>query len=112
MEITGVIKRIQPTQVVSDKFQKRELHIETDGQYPQTICVEFTQDKCSVLDNYAAGQSVKIGIDLRGREWTSPQGELRVFNTIQGWRIDAEGAAPQQAATTAPQQKEDDGLPW
>ncbi|HAB28632.1 MAG TPA: hypothetical protein DCE27_13740, partial [Xanthomarina gelatinilytica] len=35
------------------------------------------------------GQQVKISINLRGREWTNPQGEVKYFNSIQGWRIEA-----------------------
>jgi len=33
-------------------------------------------------------KNVKIGINLRGREWTNPEGETKYFNSIQGWRID------------------------
>jgi hypothetical protein len=110
MEVTGIIKRIGATQVVSDKFQKREVHIQTAEQFPQVLSIEFAQDKCSILDNYAAGQEVTIGINLRGREWTSPQGEVKAFNTIQGWKISATGSAPVAATTTV--QSNDDGLPF
>jgi hypothetical protein len=51
--------------------------------------VEFVQDKTDLLNNYQVGQNVKISINLRGREWTSPQGEVKYFNSIQGWRIEA-----------------------
>jgi len=48
------------------------------------------------LDAYKPGQDVKIGINLRGREWVSPQGETKYFNSIQGWRIEnLQAAAPQ-----------------
>ena len=50
--------------------------------------VEFVQDKCDLLNNYSAGQMVKISINLRGREWVNPQGETKYFNSIQGWRIE------------------------
>jgi hypothetical protein len=32
---------------------------------------------------------VKISINIRGREWTNPQGEVKYFNSIQGWRIES-----------------------
>ena len=44
--------------------------------------------KCELLNTYQVGQNVKIGINLRGREWTNPEGETKYFNSIQGWRID------------------------
>ena len=41
-----------------------------------------------MLDKFKVGQPVKVSINLRGREWTSPQGEVKYFNSIQGWRIE------------------------
>ena len=42
------------------------------------------------------GDTVKISINLRGREWTNPQGETKYFNSIQGWRIEKlETGAPE-----------------
>lgn len=88
MEITGKIKEIKPEQQVSASFKKRELVVTTDEQYPQHILIEFAQDKCDLLNNYRPGDSVKVSINLRGREWINPQGEIRYFNSIQGWRIE------------------------
>lgn len=87
MEITGKIKFIGATQQVSDKFSKREVVVTTDEQYPQHISIEFNQDKCAVLDKYSVGDNVEVGINLRGREWNSPLGETKYFNSIQGWNI-------------------------
>ena len=87
MEITGKIKFIGTTQQVSDNFSKREVVVSTSEQYPQHISVEFNQDKCSILDKYAVGDEVTVGINLRGREYTNPQGEVKYFNSIQGWNI-------------------------
>lgn len=88
MEVSGKIKMIDQTKEVgSAGFKKRDVVVTTDEQYPQHILVQFVQDKCDLLDNYQVGESVKIDINLRGREWTNPQGETSYFNTIQGWRI-------------------------
>ena len=88
MEVLGKIKVINPTQNVSATFKKRELVVSTNEQYVQHILIEFAQDKCDILDNYQVGQNVKVGINLRGREWVNPQGETKYFNQIQGWKID------------------------
>lgn len=87
MEITGKIKVINPEQQVSASYKKRELVVTTEEQYPQHILVEFTQDKCDLLNIFKVGESVKVSINLRGREWVNPQGESKYFNAIQGWRI-------------------------
>jgi len=94
MEVSGKIKLVNATQVVSDKFSKRTLVVVTSDQYPQEIEIQFTQDKCSLLDGIRPGQDVTIGVNLRGRMWTNPQGEEKYFNTIEGWKIDAQGQAP------------------
>lgn len=89
MEIEGKVKLVGETQTFgTNGFQKRELVVTTDEQYPQHIMVEFVQDKCDLLNSYGVGQDVKVSINLRGREWTNPQGEVKYFNSIQGWRIE------------------------
>lgn len=93
MEVTGRIKVINAEQQVSATFKKRELVITTDEQYPQSLMIEFTQDKTDLLNNYTPGDEVKVSINLRGREWVNPQGETKYFNSIQGWRIEKVGAA-------------------
>jgi hypothetical protein len=88
MEVSGKIKVVNAETVVSASFKKREIVITTDEQYPQHISIDFTQDKCDLLNSYKAGQEVTVHINLRGREWVSPQGETKYFNGIQGWRIE------------------------
>lgn len=89
MEVQGKIKLIGETQTFgANGFRKRELVVTTNEQYPQHILIEFIQDKCDLLDHYQVGQEVKVNINLRGREWQNPQGEIKHFNSIQGWRIE------------------------
>ena len=83
----------------SNGFRKRELVVTTEEQYPQHLSIDFVQDKTDLLNNFQIGQPVKVGINLRGREWTSPQGDIKHFNSIQGWRIDS---LQQNNSSTAP----------
>lgn len=116
MEVNGKIKVINPTQNVSASFKKRELVVVTDEQYPQSILIEFAQDKCDLLNNYQVGQNVKVGINLRGREWVNPQGETKYFNQIQGWRIEKEDSSapniPQAQESSPAPIGDDSGLPF
>jgi hypothetical protein len=89
MEVQGKVKVVNPEQQVSASFRKRELVVITEEQYPQFISISFMQDKCDLLNNLVAGQKVKVSINLKGREWVSPQGETKYFNEIEGWRIEA-----------------------
>ena len=88
MEVLGRVKMIGDVQQVSATFKKREIVVTTEEQYPQHIMIEFTQDKTDLLNQYNVGEQVRVSINLRGREWTNPQGETKYFNSIQGWRIE------------------------
>ncbi len=106
MEVTGHIKVIGQNQEINPTFRKRELVITTDEQYPQTLLIEFVQDKTDLLNNYQVGQQVRVNINLRGREWVNPEGQTRYFNSIQGWRIE-----PFQVQPPQPQQGYGGGYP-
>lgn len=99
MEVIGKVKLIGDVQTFgANGFQKRELVVTTDDQYPQMIMIEFVQDKCDLLNSYKVGQDVKVSINLRGREWINPQGEAKYFNSVQGWRIEnLSQSAPQNS---------------
>jgi hypothetical protein len=103
---------------VSDKFSKREFVItDNASMYPQDIQFQLTQDKCSLLDGYNPGEQIDVSFNLRGREWVSPQGETKYFNTIEAWRIEkvATAGAPTPNAmmtgpVSTPHQEDDDTL--
>ncbi len=89
MEVSGKIKVLDETKTVgASGFRKRDLVVETVEQYPQFISISFIQDKCDLLNSYKVGENIKVSINLRGREWTNPQGEVKYFNDIQGWKIE------------------------
>lgn len=93
MEISGKIKVINPTKEVSSSFKKRELVVTTDENYPQHISIDFVQDKCAVLDSYKVGDSVTVSINVRGKEHTTKEGEVRYFNQLQAWKIEKTDSA-------------------
>lgn len=90
-KLTGTVKVVNPTQVISEKFSKREFVIETQDQYPQLVIFQATQDKCALLDNVQLSSQVEVSFNLKGREWTSPAGEVKYFNTVEAWRIEKVG---------------------
>lgn len=103
MEVTGKIEFIGTTQAVSEKFSKRELVVTTNETYPQSISIEFNQDKCTILDRYNLGDDVTVGFNLRGRKWLDPKtNENRYFNTIQGWKVSKGEPEQDQKPTPEP----------
>jgi len=110
-KMKGVVKVIRPTQHVSEKFSKREFVVtdSSDDKYPQDIMFELTQDKTSLLDSIMEGQDVLVSFNLRGREWKSPQGEVKYFNTLNAFKIDTNEVVP-VAITIA--SNDDEDLPF
>ena len=86
-EVIGSIIHIGNTEVVGSAgtFKKRLLVVKTDEQYPQEVPIDFVQDKCEVLDKYAVGQSVKVGINIRGNSYNG-----KWYCSLNGWRLDAD----------------------
>lgn len=93
-ELNGTITVLKDTQQVSDRFKKREFVVKTDEEspFPQLIPLQFTQDRCSNLDSYKTGDKIKVDFYLKGREWTSPQGEVKHFLSLDAWSIDNLGS--------------------
>lgn len=88
MELQGTVKKIFEIQTFASGFQKRELILLTQEQYPQPISIEFLSEKIALLDNLSEGDQIKVGINIRGREWTNPEGQVKYFNSITGWRLE------------------------
>ena len=87
MKVTGRIHNVGALRIVSEKFKSKDVVLLTDEKFPQYITIQFTQDKTELLTQNNIGEQVEVSINLRGRKWESPQGEIKYFNTIEGWQI-------------------------
>ena len=108
-DITGRLYKIFDTEQIKETFRKREIVVEQqDGQYPNYVKIELTQDRTGLIDGYAEGDEVTVSFDLRGREWNG-----KFFTNLNGWRIQRaggqpaapQGGAPAQAPHAAPAQE-------
>ena len=90
MTITGTIKvKGETTEVGAKSFKKRDFVIsDNSGKFAQHISIQLTGDKCGLLDGVGVGDEVTVHINIRGREWTSPAGEVKYFNSLEAWKID------------------------
>ena len=100
MQIQGKIHATFDAQQVTERFRKREFVLELEGasRYPQYVMFQLTGDRCEALDGFEAGQEVKVEFSLRGREWTSPKGEVRFFNSLETWSVESLSGAGGDAA--------------
>jgi len=92
-KLTGLIKVLNPTVQVNEKFAKREFVVtDNSTQYPQDIQFQATQDKCAMMDSFQVGQNVEVSFNLRGREWVNPKSNVAMyFNSLEAWKIEAVG---------------------
>lgn len=84
-DIKGTIHLIGDVQQVSEKFKKRTVVITTpDEKYPQSIPIDFVQDKCVLLDDFSVGDEATISFNLRGSEYKD-----KFYVNLTGWKIEA-----------------------
>lgn len=91
IETTGKLHTIFDTKQVSERFSKREFVVEVadNPKYPQMVLFQLTGDRCTQLDGLRVGDEVSIEFSLRGREWRSPSGEVKYFNSLDVWKVEA-----------------------
>jgi hypothetical protein len=46
------------------------------------VAIDFVKDKCDVLNAYKVGDSVEVGINIRGNEYNG-----KYYVSLQGWKI-------------------------
>jgi len=78
----GTIKLINDIQKFDSGFEKREFVITTEEKYPQDVKFELIKDKCSDIDKFNVGDSIKVSFNVRGNEYNS-----KYFVNLQAWRL-------------------------
>ncbi len=92
-EITGRLHEKYETQVISDKFRKREfiLEIKETGnngfEFIEYIKFQLTQDRCMLIDSLTPGDELKVTFNLRGRKWEK-DGTVTYFTNLEAWKIE------------------------
>lgn len=103
MEIKGRVHAVFETKQVSERFTKREfvVGLADNPKYPQVVLFQLTGDRVSQLDGLEVGDDVRVEFNLRGREWCSPQGETKYFNSLEAWKVERVGDSSQQRSRSA-----------
>ncbi len=82
-ETEGTLHKVFDTESKTDSFQAREFVIKHDGNYPQFIKFQLTQDRCDLINKFNVGENIKVSFDLRGREWNE-----KYFTNLNAWKIE------------------------
>lgn len=70
-------------EVGANGFTKREIVLETDGDYPQKVKFELLKDKTSLVDSSDMGTRATVHFDLRGREYNG-----QYYTNLNAWKIE------------------------
>ena len=94
METSGRLHAVFDAQQVTERFRKREFVVELadNPRYPQLVLFQLTGDRCEQLDGFEVGDEVRVEFSLRGREWKSPRGDIKYFNSLDVWTLERTGA--------------------
>lgn len=112
-QLTGRIKVIHPISQIPSKdgtktYSRRELTLDCTrfdpytgerDKFENTPTVEFSGDRCALLDSFRVGQVVTVSFDLQGRSYQSG-GETKYFTSVRGYKIESKQAVSQQPATS------------
>lgn len=89
MEITGkVVKLGGLTEGTSARgpWRKQDLIIETEEQYPKTVCLTCWTNQIDEIQNMVPGQLIKAQIDISSREFNG-----KWYTDVRVWRFDPVG---------------------
>jgi len=109
-ELQGTLIVKNDTQVISDRFKKREFVIEKKETSPSgyefvdTIKFQLTQDKCDAIDGFDLGQDINVSFNVKGNKWEK-NGQVSYFVNLDAWKVEhanAGGSTPKAPASSAP----------
>ena len=102
MEIIGKVVRLgNMVEGTSARgpWRKQDLIIETEEQYPRTVCLTCWTNQIEEIQRFAPGQTIKAQIELSSREFNG-----KWYTDVRVWRFDPVGAAaPAQPVQPQPQ---------
>lgn len=99
LEVTGKLLVKYDTQVVSDKFKKREFVLEladdiNGNTYTNYAKMQLVQAKCDIIDRFNEGDQVKVSFNIKGNRWER-DGKVNFITNLDAWRIEpATAGAP------------------
>ena len=91
LEITGKLVEKYETQVVSDRFKKREFVLElpdeTGNGYINYAKMQLVQTKCDIIDRFNVGDTLRINFNIKGNR-VERDGKTAYFSNLDAWRIE------------------------
>jgi hypothetical protein len=81
--LTGKVLDIKEPKKLTEKLTIQEITVEEDNMtYKNILKVRFCNDRMDLLSSYKVGDEVTIYAYINCREWTNPQGQLKLITNI------------------------------
>ena len=93
MDIIGSIIKKMPVQTGEGSkgpWQKQEFVIQTDEQFPKTVCFSTWGQRVDDLGNFNENDKVKVFFDINSREYNN-----RWYTDLRMWRIESADGSSQ-----------------
>ncbi|MBS1616253.1 MAG: DUF3127 domain-containing protein [Bacteroidetes bacterium] len=100
LEITGKLLEKFDTQVVSDRFKKREFVLEISDEVNGNVFTNYAkmqlvQNKTEVIDRFEIGDMLRVNFSIKGNRYER-DGKVSYFSNLDAWRVEkADANAPQ-----------------
>src|ERR1043165_6786582 len=92
LEITGKLVEKYDTQVVNDRFRKREFVIEVTEEvngsaFTNYAKMQLVQNKTDIIDRFQMGDMLRVNFSIKGNRYER-DGKVSYFSNLDAWRIE------------------------
>lgn len=97
LELTCKLKELLQEQTGNGKngpWVKQDFLVETQGEYPKTICMSAWGDQVKTIQGITPGTMIKTAIRIESREYNG-----RWYTDVRPWKIVVEGAVASAPAS-------------
>jgi single-strand DNA-binding protein len=81
LKLEGKIEKIGQEEKF-DKLTKKSMLLTTNDKYPQTVQLDFINDKVKELLKFNVGDNVSVDFNVRSNEYKG-----KYYTNLQGWKI-------------------------
>jgi hypothetical protein len=97
LEITGKLVEKYDTQVVNDRFRKREFVIEVTEEvngsaFTNYAKMQLVQNKTDIIDRFQLGDTLRVNFSIKGNRYER-DGKVSYFSNLDAWRIEKADAS-------------------
>lgn len=92
LELTGKLLVKNDTQVISDRFKKREFVLEIvdetpNGNFTNYAKMQLVQNKTDLLDRFREGENLRATFNIRGSKYEK-NGMTNYITNLEVWRLE------------------------